>query len=73
MEELYDKFQQLEILGEGAYGVVWKAIELTKRRTVAVKKIKMNAPAINIIVLFFSLNRLEKKSGKVIELLALTL
>ena len=42
MEEISNQYKQLNILGEGAYGIVWKALELNKNRIVAVKKIKVN-------------------------------
>ena len=43
MEEINDKYKQLETLGEGTYGVVWKALDIEKKTPVAIKKIKKNA------------------------------
>lgn len=36
-----DKYKKLEKLGEGTYGVVYKAINLETGETVAIKKIRL--------------------------------
>jgi serine/threonine protein kinase len=36
-----DKYKRLEKLGEGTYGVVYKAINLETGETVAIKKIRL--------------------------------
>lgn len=36
---LYKKFEFIQKLGKGAYGVVWKAIEKHSKKVVAVKKV----------------------------------
>ena len=35
-----DKYKRLEVLGEGAYGIVWKAQNLETGEFVAIKKVK---------------------------------
>ena len=36
---LYKRFEILEKLGKGAYGIVWKAIEKHSKKKVALKKV----------------------------------
>lgn len=36
---IYKKFEILQKLGKGAYGVVWKAIEKKTKKIVALKKV----------------------------------
>ena len=38
-EHILERFDIVEKLGMGAYGVVWKAIKKKDQRTVAVKKV----------------------------------
>lgn len=39
-----EKYHLLETIGEGTYGVVYKAVELASGRLVALKKIRTNNP-----------------------------
>lgn len=41
MSTLESRYKKLEVLGEGTYGIVHKAIDLTTKETVAIKKIRM--------------------------------
>ena len=36
---LYKKFEIIQKLGKGAYGIVWKVIEKSSKKTVALKKV----------------------------------
>ena len=36
---IYKKFEVLNKLGKGAYGIVWKAIDKTTKKVVALKKV----------------------------------
>lgn len=36
---ILNKFEIIQKLGKGAYGVVWKAIDLNTKETVALKKV----------------------------------
>lgn len=38
-EHLLRSFKILDILGQGAYGVVWKALEVASSQTIALKKV----------------------------------
>ena len=37
-----EKYKKLENIGEGAYGIVYKAVELETQKIVAIKKIRSN-------------------------------
>ena len=41
MTELKDRYERMERLGEGTYGVVFKAKDTVKNMIVALKKIKL--------------------------------
>ena len=41
MEIIEGRFKKLNVLGEGTYGVVFKAIDLVTKDIVAIKKIKL--------------------------------
>ena len=41
MSDFMNRFEEKEKIGEGAYGVVYKAIDLKTKEKVAIKKIKL--------------------------------
>ena len=43
MKSKIDKYQKLEKIGEGTYGVVYKARDTTTNELVALKKIRLDA------------------------------